>query len=254
MPSKPLIQQRAWGTRYDSLTTSPNSTGSSEESPPNRALDVARESPPQFRMRDWADDDGPAMLLLSQLNSGGTTVASPITPRRESTRMPHNASVFVGRSAKSYLVHNVPTLTFVCSLPTDMNELEMTQILRDHLAKLAHVQHIKIIHDSKGSMCGFIQCEVSIGRFLSTRTVLIFAKTAEEAAQIIAQSPQPFAGRYLRYESARAFRSLWISYRSPTKFVPGGPDDQGISIRIYAHIAWSLRHVLWLRCGTSRSR
>lgn len=33
-------------------------------------------------------------------------------------------------------------------------------------------------------------------------------------------NPQPFMGRMLRYESARARRSLWISYRTPIHFLP----------------------------------
>lgn len=34
-------------------------------------------------------------------------------------------------------------------------------------------------------------------------------------------------GRYLRYEIARAFRSLWISYRTPMQFIAAPSDDSG---------------------------
>lgn len=36
-------------------------------------------------------------------------------------------------------------------------------------------------------------------------------------------------GRYPRYELARAFRSLWISYRTPMQLI-GNEDNGGIEI------------------------
>lgn len=47
------------------------------------------------------------------------------------------------------------------SLPADVDEAELSQQLRDRLAQFAHILSIKIIHDAKGGVCAFLQCEVS---------------------------------------------------------------------------------------------
>lgn len=58
----------------------------------------------------------------------------------------------------------LPTkLTRLSSLPPDEDEGEMAQLLAQHLAQFASIQNIKIIHDSKGGACAFVQCEVSHG-------------------------------------------------------------------------------------------
>ncbi|KAG2156676.1 uncharacterized protein EDB93DRAFT_926724 [Suillus bovinus] len=96
---------------------------------------------------------------------------------------------------------------FIGSLPTNIDHLELTRMLSDHLSDHPEVQTIKVVRDSKGGTCAFIQCQ-----------------DAETAAMLIANlhssDPKQFMGRYLRYEPARALRTLLISYRTPRQFVP----------------------------------
>ncbi|KAG1774068.1 hypothetical protein EV702DRAFT_558139 [Suillus placidus] len=96
---------------------------------------------------------------------------------------------------------------FIGSLPTNIDHLELTRMLSDHLSDHPEVQTIKVVRDSKGGTCAFIQCQ-----------------DAETAAMLIANlhssDPKQFMGRYLRYEPARALRTLLISYRTPRQFAP----------------------------------
>lgn len=52
------------------------------------------------------------------------------------------------------------------SLPSDVEEAELGENLANHLGRTANIQSIKIIHDSKGGVCAFVQCEVIIHPFL----------------------------------------------------------------------------------------
>lgn len=127
-------QQRAWGTRYDTLlnTTEPSQdisslTASAISSPPSAANELSRDlgslsgradpgsdtipgSAQPERKRDWADDEVPQMLGTpnasffdqpSQSRSEYTSTLACATaidsPRRDASKLPHNASVFVGR-------------------------------------------------------------------------------------------------------------------------------------------------------------
>ncbi|KAG1813254.1 uncharacterized protein BJ212DRAFT_422216 [Suillus subaureus] len=96
---------------------------------------------------------------------------------------------------------------FIGSLPTNIDHLELTRMLSDHLSDHPEVQTIKVVRDSKGGTCAFIQCQ-----------------DAETAAMLIANlqssDPKQFMGRYLRYEPARALRTLLVSYRTPRQFAP----------------------------------
>lgn len=125
------------------------------------------------------------------------------------------------------------------SLPPDIDETELSQQLRDRLAQFARILSIKIIHDAKGGVCAFLQCEVSSAHRLvffmyhgCMRNLLTFfhLKDAVQASRIVTrtqQVPQIFMGRQLRFELARAFRSLWISYRKPMQFIPSSADENG---------------------------
>ncbi|KIK70758.1 hypothetical protein GYMLUDRAFT_973996 [Collybiopsis luxurians FD-317 M1] len=97
-------------------------------------------------------------------------------------KLPHNASVFVG------------------SLPSHIDHNELGLLLSNHLAEYAQVKSVKVIRDSKGGVCAFVQCQ-----------------DADSAAKLIqnlhSTAPKPFFGRTLRFEPARAYRSLLISYR-----------------------------------------
>ncbi|KAK7059212.1 hypothetical protein VNI00_001839 [Paramarasmius palmivorus] len=113
--------------------------------------------------------------------------ASPSTKKVD--KMPHDASVFVG------------------SLPPNMDNDDLSRLLADHLAEHAEVKSIKVVRDRQGGVCAFVQCQ-----------------DAASAARLIhtlrSKPPKPFLGRNLRYEPARAFRTLLISYRTPTEDIP----------------------------------
>ncbi|EPQ60378.1 hypothetical protein GLOTRDRAFT_124137 [Gloeophyllum trabeum ATCC 11539] len=161
MPHKQATRPRAWGTRFDSLESSPPSSPSSQDV---AALDADPKGQP-------AD-----------------------SPRTKEDRMPHDASVFVG------------------SLPTNIEHQELTRLLSEHLSQYAEVKNIKVVRDAKGGVCAFVQCE-----------------DAPSAARLIqtlqTTPPEPFLGRFLRFEPARAFRALLISFRAPIQPVPSGNDE-----------------------------
>ncbi|KAG2062337.1 hypothetical protein BDR06DRAFT_966134 [Suillus hirtellus] len=96
---------------------------------------------------------------------------------------------------------------FIGSLPTNIDHLELTRMLSDHLSDHPEVQTIKVVRDSKGGTCAFIQCQDP-----ETAAMLI--------ANLHSSDPKQFMGRYLRYEPARALRTLLISYRTPRQFAP----------------------------------
>lgn len=111
--------------------------------------------------------------------------ASPSPSEKAEDKPSHDASIFVG------------------SLPCNIDQVELTKQLTEHLSEYAEVKSIKVVRDSKGGICAFVQCEN--------------AEAASNLIQILhAEKPKPFMGRILRFEPARAFRTLLISYRAPT--------------------------------------
>ncbi|THV07593.1 hypothetical protein K435DRAFT_959667 [Dendrothele bispora CBS 962.96] len=109
-------------------------------------------------------------------------------------KMSHDASIFVG------------------SLPVNVEPRELSRLLSQHLADYGQVKSVKVIRDSKGGVCAFVQCE-----------------DPPAAANLIhtlhASPPRLFLGRHLRYEFARAFRSLLISYCIPIEKLPLHPSS-----------------------------
>ena len=123
-------QRRTWGTRYDTLLSAVESSQglSSPISPVSSPISSAEESVQDIddvrsrgeqstdsraqceRKRDWADDEVPHVLATPNGSFTGVTFPSrvdpsgglssataPDGPRKEGTKLPHNASVFVGR-------------------------------------------------------------------------------------------------------------------------------------------------------------
>ncbi|KAH7886154.1 hypothetical protein F5I97DRAFT_1809036 [Phlebopus sp. FC_14] len=112
-------------------------------------------------------------------------------------RVVHDASIFIG------------------SLPSNIDHAELANMLSQHLSQHPEVQTIKVVRDSKGGTCAFIQCQD--------------ADTATTLIQNLLSSPsRQFLGRYLRFEPARAFRTLMVSYRSPRQYVrsPAATNDE----------------------------
>ncbi|KAF8807798.1 hypothetical protein BYT27DRAFT_7189890 [Phlegmacium glaucopus] len=111
--------------------------------------------------------------------------------KQRGDKLPHDASVFVG------------------SLPSNIEQMDLTRMLMEHLSEHTQIKNIKVVRDSKGGVCAFVQCENA-----TSATALI--QTLHSSA------PKPFLGRILRYEPARAFRTLLVSYRTPTQMARHG--------------------------------
>ncbi|PBL00508.1 hypothetical protein ARMGADRAFT_382575 [Armillaria gallica] len=109
--------------------------------------------------------------------------------KQKEEKMPHDASVFVG------------------SLPGNIDQPELARLLSLHLSEHAQVKNVKVVRDSKGGVCAFVQCEDA-------------AAAASLIHTLHSTEPKPFLGRHLRYEPARAFRTLLLSYRIPMQFIP----------------------------------
>ncbi|KAF5368570.1 hypothetical protein D9758_002330 [Tetrapyrgos nigripes] len=92
---------------------------------------------------------------------------------------------------------------FVGSLPVNIEPNELLVSLSDHLSDYKEIKSIKVHRDLKGGVCAFIQCEdaAAAGILLNT---------------FHSNPPNPFCNRNLRFEVARAPRSLIISYCIPT--------------------------------------
>ncbi|KAG6866048.1 hypothetical protein C0991_009145 [Blastosporella zonata] len=142
-------------------------------------FDTLPVSPPAHDATDPADPppDSPEALATE-----------PVLKRKEE-KMPHDASVFVG------------------SLPANIDQQELTRLLSDHLSEHTEVKNIKVIRDSKGGVCAFVQCEDA-------------ASAASLINTLHSSTPKQLLGRTLRYEPARAFRTLLISYRTPMQHIP----------------------------------
>ncbi|ESK98071.1 rna-binding protein [Moniliophthora roreri MCA 2997] len=128
-------------------------------------------------------------------------------------KMPHDASVFVG------------------SLPPNMDSDELSRLLTEHLAEHAQVQCVKVIRDRQGGACAFVQCQDA-------------ASAARLVHTLRSTPPKPFLGRTLRYEPARAFRTLLISYRTPTQDMPTEQNDADINIpgqRVELELPFAMR-------------
>jgi hypothetical protein len=46
------------------------------------------------------------------------------------------------------------------SLPASVDQVELTRLLNDHLSEYTEIKSIKVIRDSKGGVCAFVQCKV----------------------------------------------------------------------------------------------
>ncbi|KAJ6575338.1 hypothetical protein B0H19DRAFT_1254903 [Mycena capillaripes] len=187
MPPKPA---RTWGTRFDTLPSSP---------------------PPSPQTREVALDD---------VNANSTAANNlDASNAKKVEKMPHDASVFVG------------------SLPANIEQSELSRLLSEHLSEHAEVKSIKLVKDSKGGVCAFVQCE-----------------NAAAASSLIntlhSNAPKHFLGRVLRYEPARAFRTLLISYRTPVQFIPAGDrKGRGDTIQLDPPLAmrlWRPRNTKYL--------
>ncbi|KAG0707521.1 hypothetical protein DFH29DRAFT_628554 [Suillus ampliporus] len=147
-----------------------------------------------------------------------TLLSAPLSPTEDANATPQDSPLTVNEtcddSKKSADRIVQDASIFIGSLPTNIEHLELTRMLSEHLSDHPEVQTIKVVRDSKGGTCAFIQCQ-----------------DAETAAMLItnlhSSVPKQFMGRYLRYEPARALRTLLISYRTPRQFTPSSDSKPG---------------------------
>ncbi|KAI0936866.1 hypothetical protein AcV5_004897 [Taiwanofungus camphoratus] len=186
MPPKYASKERSWGTRYDSLDSSPPSSPPLQYPPTSTSIP---HSPVTSVVMSSDEKD--------KTDEGKTLTHTNAVVKSE--KMPHDASVFVG------------------SLPTNVDHAELTYLLHEHLSEHAEVKNVKVVRDSRGGICAFVQCEDAAAAARLIRTLQSLP-------------PRPFLGRVLRYEPARAFRTLLISYRLPGRILPSTGSNEYLDI------------------------
>ncbi|GBE77675.1 predicted protein [Sparassis crispa] len=178
MPPKYPARERTWGTRYDTLGSSPPPSPSKHVPPP---IAIPHSPPTSVALSSDSRD-------MRDTTGEGPAVVSP-NPVLKPDKVSHDASIFVG------------------SLPSNVDHAELTRLLYEHLSEHTEVKNVKVVRDSKGGVCAFVQCEDTC---VAARLI--------QALQAL--PPRPFLGRILRYEPARAFRTLLVSYRHSVKHRP----------------------------------
>jgi len=48
------------------------------------------------------------------------------------------------------------------SLPTTVDHTELSARLREHLSAYVEINYVRIIRDSRGGVCAFVQCNVKV--------------------------------------------------------------------------------------------
>lgn len=140
--------------------------------------------------RSWGDTS-PLLSPVQSLHHIHNPTDTTFLIKHREEKLPHDASVFVG------------------SLPTNVDQMDLTRMLMDHLSEHMQIKNVKVVRDSKGGVCAFVQCENA-------------ASAAALIQTLHSSVPKPFLGRNLRYEPARAFRTLLVSYRTPTQIARYG--------------------------------
>ncbi|KAF8973637.1 hypothetical protein BDZ97DRAFT_1912112 [Flammula alnicola] len=118
-----------------------------------------------------------------QLNDASET---SFTTTQKEDKLPHDASVFVG------------------SLPSNIDQGDLTRMLMEHFLEHTQIKNIKVTFTP-----------------IRKNTDIYAPQNANSATALIqtlhSRAPKSFLGRILRYEPARAFRTLLVSYRTPTQ-------------------------------------
>ncbi|KAF8559994.1 hypothetical protein OG21DRAFT_1502343 [Imleria badia] len=159
---------------------------------------------PQQRLgRSW----GTRFDSLTSSDSLSSNPESAVASSRPVSSPPHSVSADEGNGFQDSHDRILPDASiFIGSLPANIEHADLTNMLAQHLSEHPQVKGIKVVRDSKGGTCAFIQCQDS-------QAASVLMNNLHVAA------PQPFLGRYLRYEPARAFRTLLVSYRSPRQYI-----------------------------------
>lgn len=156
----------------------------------------------------------PAMDVDEDRYSALTETTSTIENQED--KPPHDASIFVGRYVDDVLCSAYSSI--LDSLPSNIDQGDLTRMLMEHLSEHTQIKNVKVVRDSKGGVCAFVQCLVPFSIVYMLQETDVYAlQDASSAITLIdtlySNPPKPFLGRILRYEPARAFRTLLISYR-----------------------------------------
>lgn len=142
MPPKHAHKPRAWGTRYDTLLSSPPT------SPPHSTAQGATSAPHSPITHYKADSHNPASAATI------TNVPKAEKPRNDS-------SIFVGRYVSFCESCRCGGSYTRFSLPSNVDPEELARLLAQHLSEHPEILTVKAVADKKGGMCAFIQCRVS---------------------------------------------------------------------------------------------
>ncbi|EMD41879.1 hypothetical protein CERSUDRAFT_120789 [Gelatoporia subvermispora B] len=178
MPTKFPTRSRAWGTRYDTLDSSP------PPSPPhlqNTILNPYSTPPggPRSNSQDKPDEPDDNSPLCADISRGD--------------KVSHDASIFVG------------------SLPPNVDHGELARLLSEHLSEYVKVKATKIDANAAARLIDTLQ----------------------------SAPPRPLMGRLLRYEPARASRTILVSYRIPIQCATPTPSyDDSVGATGPCHESW----------------
>ncbi|KAJ8487305.1 hypothetical protein ONZ51_g4267 [Trametes cubensis] len=137
---------------------------------------------------DTLDQFEPPSPPVQRLLSSEQKVQSPVSPLATFRSPPNEgepATPATGPTGPDTIPHDASI--FVGSLPTHFDHTDLSQRLADHLSMHPQIKTIKVSPASAGQLLQNLRM----------------------------QPPEPFCGRLLRFEAAKAFRTLLISYRTP---------------------------------------
>ncbi|KAI0669759.1 hypothetical protein C8Q78DRAFT_143104 [Trametes maxima] len=201
--------------------------------PPNRTSPVPQHPPsthPTTLLSPRLLAPMPPKLSVKERAWGtryDTLESLPPSPPRSAPALSPNSIDAVPLKSENALASPVPdvlttpdaashdTSIFVGSLPANMEHTELTSRLTEHLSTHSQVQAIKVVRDSRGGVCAFIQCESP-------------SAASELLHELRVNPPRPFCGRFLRFEAAKAFRTLLVSYRVPKELILAQQRQDGL--------------------------
>ena len=112
--------------------------------------------------RSWGDTS-PLLFPVQSLHNMHNTTDTTFLVKQREDKLPHDASVFVGRwdyPQSSIMFYQYSRANDTLSLPSNIEHMDLTRMLMEHLSEHTQIRNIKVVRDSKGGVCAFVQCEV----------------------------------------------------------------------------------------------
>ena len=69
-------------------------------------------------------------------------------------------------------IHSVSRYPY--SLPCNIDQQELAHLLSEHLQDHSEIKNVKVVRDSKGGLCAFVQCEVRLAMSLCIEFLLTY--------------------------------------------------------------------------------